>query len=254
MREDRFQDKNVVVTGGNSGIGLAAAQQFAAEGARVMIIGRNQKTLDEALATLGEGHLAVRADMDNLDEVRRVVDIVKTEMGTVDALFASAGIAILMPFEEITEERWDRLMSINLKCPYFLTQALVPCFGPGSSVVYCSSIGGVKVGPLSSLYGASKAAMRHMTRSLACELADKGIRVNVLSPGPIDTPITGRSEGIDDPQAVQNFRNLITGNVPMKRMGTPDEAAVAAVFLASDEASFITGAEIIVDGGIVGTT
>jgi NAD(P)-dependent dehydrogenase (short-subunit alcohol dehydrogenase family) len=252
MQARRFENKQVVITGGNSGIGLAAARGFADEGARVMIVGRDPTTLEEARCALGQGHVTMRANLDSVAEVRRVAALVERQFGTVDVLLACAAIIAVGPSSEVTEEQWDRLMSVNLKCAFFLTQQLVPRFTRGGSIVFCSSAAGVRAYGGSLVYGTSKAALRYMARSFASELARSNIRVNALVPGATDTPLLGRVEGLSV-EAMAQFKHALTGFAATKRLGTPQEVAAAALFLASDEASFVTGAEFVVDGGLLGT-
>ncbi|MDG5487781.1 SDR family oxidoreductase [Sphingomonas sp. BGYR3] len=249
--KQRFEGKTVLVTGGNSGIGLAAARQFAAEGAKVIIVGRNPETLEAARIAIGTGAVALRADLKSkaaADDVAREISAITDRL---DAAFINAGISNFGPLAHVTEEVWDELMDINLKASFFLAQALLPLLGKGSSIVFCASIGGIRVKPLAGVYGASKAALSFLSRSLAGELVEQGIRVNTVVPGPIDTPLPGRTGGVPA-EAVEQVKEIMRQASPMKRFGTADECAAAALFLASEEAGYITAQEIIVDGGIVG--
>lgn len=249
--KQRFEGKTVLVTGGNSGIGLAAARQFAAEGARVIIVGRNPETLEAARAEIGAGAVALRADLKSkaaADDLAREISAITDRL---DAAFINAGISNFGPLAHVTEEVWDELMNINLKASFFLAQALLPLMGRGSSIVFCASIGGIRVKPLAGVYGASKAALSFLSRSLAGELVDQGIRVNTVVPGPIDTPLPGRTGGVPA-EAVEEVKEIMRQASPMKRFGTADECAAAALFLASEDVGYITAQEIIVDGGIVG--
>jgi NAD(P)-dependent dehydrogenase (short-subunit alcohol dehydrogenase family) len=245
----RFKDKVVLIFGGNSGIGLASANAFAREGARVIITGRDEKTLSEAAQQIGPAALAVRSDITDLAGTRDLVTRVGREYGRIDVLFVNAGIGQFVPVEQVTEATWDRIVGVNLKGPYFAVQAALPLMREGSSIVLTSSIGHVMGLPGNSVYAASKAGLRALARNFGAELVGRGIRVNCLSPGPIDTPIIHRS-GVE-PEDVPALRDAITANIPMKRFGTSDEVAAAVLFLASNESSFITGIDLYVDGGSV---
>jgi NAD(P)-dependent dehydrogenase (short-subunit alcohol dehydrogenase family) len=245
----RFQDKVVLIFGGNSGIGLASAVAFAREGARVIITGRDENTLSTAARQIGPQALAVRSDITDLAGTRDLVARVGKEHGRIDVLFVNAGIGKFVPVEQVTEDTWDQIVGVNLKGPYFAVQAAIPFMHEGSSIVLTSSIGHCKGLPGNSVYAASKAGLRSLARNLGAELVGRGIRVNCLSPGPIDTPIINRS-GVD-PKDVPALREMIRGNIPMKRFGTSEEVAAAVLFLASNESSFITGIDLFVDGGAV---
>jgi NAD(P)-dependent dehydrogenase (short-subunit alcohol dehydrogenase family) len=215
------------------------------EGARVLITGRKQAALDAARDQLGDNASALRSDASSLPDIDALADRVKAEFGTVDALFANAGVNGFAPFEATSEELLDELLTINTKGPYFTVQKLVPLLAEGSGVVFTTSV--VNVLGLSELsaYAASKAALRSMTRSLARELLPKKIRVNAVSPGPIDTGILEKTM---PPEAVEQTKAQMAADIPMLRVGTPDEIAKAVAFLAFD-ATFTTGAELAVDGG-----
>lgn len=244
----RFQGKAVVITGGNSGIGLATAKLFHEEGAQVAISGRDQKTLDEAVKAIGENTLAVKADVAKLADIDKFFAQVKAKFGKIDALFANAGIAKFAPAGESSEQMFDETFDINVKGLYFTVQKALPLLNDGAGIVLNSSVVNSKGSPGTSVYSASKAAVRSLARTFAAELVDRGIRVNVVSPGPIYTPILGKS-GM--PQAAQDaFAEGIKARVPMKRFGTPEEIGHAVLFLASSEASYITGVDLNVDGGI----
>lgn len=246
---NRFQDKVVLITGGNSGIGLASAIAFAQEGARVIITGRDASTLRSAQDQIGHGALAVQSDVKDLKAGATLIERVRKDYGRIDVLFANAGGGNFVPFEQVTEELWDHMTAMNLKGPYFLIQKALPLMSAGSSIVLTSSIGHCKGLPGNSVYAASKAGLRSLARNLGSELVGRGIRVNCISPGPIDTPIFTRS-GIPEPQ-LKSMREMMTSQVPMKRFGTSEECARAVLFLASNEASFITGVDLLVDGGVV---
>ncbi|MGY2686017.1 SDR family NAD(P)-dependent oxidoreductase [Pseudomonas tolaasii] len=243
----RLNGKIAVVTGGNSGIGLATAIRFAAEGAHVVIVGRRQEELDKALRLIGPEAVAIQGDISNLDDLERIFTQIKTDKGRVDVLFANAGLGDFQPLGAITEESFDRTFGINVKGTLFTVQKALPLMSGGSSVILTGSTTGTMGTPAFSVYSATKAALRNFARSWALDLKGTGIRVNVLSPGPISTPGldlalsgTGQKEAIIDD---------MTAQVPLSRIGKPEEVAAAALFLASDESSFMTGSEMFVDGG-----
>jgi NAD(P)-dependent dehydrogenase (short-subunit alcohol dehydrogenase family) len=243
----RFEGKVVVITGGNSGIGLATAQLFQKEGAKVAISGRDQKTLDEAAKTIGSGTLAVRADVAKLADIDSFFAQVAGKFGKFDVLFANAGIAKFAPASATTEQLFDETFDINVKGLYFTLQKALPHLNDNAGIVLNSSVVSTKGSPATSVYSASKAAVRSLARTFAAELVDRGIRVNVVSPGPIYTPILQKG-GM--PQAgVDQFAENVKGRVPMKRFGTPEEIGHAVLFLAGSEASYITGVDLNVDGG-----
>ena len=245
MGMGRFDGKSVVVTGGSSGFGLATAKLLVGEGARVLITGRTRATLDAAREQLGGHAVAVQSDAASLPDIDLLVERVAAELGTVDALFVNAGVTGFVPFASVTEELYDHLFAVNAKGPYFTVQKLAPLLAPGSGVVLTTSVANAKGLPMVSAYAASKAALRSMTRSLARELLPRGVRVNAVSPGPIDTGILERSMPAE---AAERTRAQMTQNNPMLRFGHPDEVARAVVFLAFD-ATYTTGAELVVDGG-----
>lgn len=243
----RFAGKSVVITGGNSGIGLATAKLFHQEGAKVAISGRDQKTLDEAVKTIGNGTLAVKADVSKLADIDKLYEQVTAKFGKIDGIFANAGIAKFAPASESTEQMFDETFDINVKGLYFTLQKALPHLNNNAGIVLNSSVVNAKGSPSASIYSASKAAVRSLARTFAAELVDRGIRVNVVSPGPIETPIFGRT-GLPQ-SAVDEFANHIRTSNPMKRFGTPEEVAHAVLFLTSSEASYITGVDLNVDGG-----
>jgi NAD(P)-dependent dehydrogenase (short-subunit alcohol dehydrogenase family) len=244
-----FKGRTAVITGGNSGIGLATAQRLVADGANVVILGRDAKTLEAAVKELGPKARAVRGDVSRLADLDRLADETRKAFGRVDLVFANAGIADFRSFAETDEAFYDKMMDANVKGAYFTAQKLLPLFDDkGGSIIFTGSGVDVKGWPNTSVYAPTKAALRSLVRVLAAELAPRSIRVNVVSPGPIDTPIFGRLAMPAD--AVKAFADGVTAQVPLKRFGTPDEVASAVLFLASSQASFITGTELYVDGGI----
>ncbi len=247
----RFTGKNVVVTGGNSGIGLATAQAFAAEGARVAIVGRNAQTLAQAQGLIGGDTLAVQADLGQMADITRAFAEIGAEFGTVDVLFANAGTGAMIPFEQVDEALFDAVMNLNVKGTYFTVQKCAALMGTGGAVVLCSSVSAARSMPGASLYAASKAAINSIGRSLAGEFVGRGIRVNVVMPGGIETPIMTRTPGVP-PQAASAVFEQMAAGTPMGRIGQPEEVAATVLFLASDQASYITAAEFHVDGGVIG--
>ncbi|WP_280425191.1 glucose 1-dehydrogenase [Nocardia carnea] len=241
----RYEDKNIVITGGSSGFGLATAQLLVDEGARVLITGRDQDRLDTARKQLGDNAIAVRSDAASLPAIDALADRVETEFGTVDALYANAGVNGFAPFQATDEELFDRLLTINAKGPYFTVQKLAPLLAEGGGVVLTTSVANVLGLPTLSAYAAGKAALRSMTRTLARELLPQKVRVNAVSPGPIDSGILEKSM---PREVAEQMKTQMAADNPMSRMGTPSEIARAVVFLAFD-ATYTTGAELVVDGG-----
>jgi NAD(P)-dependent dehydrogenase (short-subunit alcohol dehydrogenase family) len=242
----RFQDKTVLILGGNSGIGLATARAFQSEGARVAITGRNQATLDGVAAETGM--LAVRGDIASVADSAAVLERVARELGPIDILFVNAGIGGFAPVGEVSEAFWDDVHSVNLRGCVFAIQLALPHMRDGGSIVITGSIGSVLALPGNIVYATAKAGLRAAARILATELLPRRIRVNVVSPGATDTEIFKR--GATDEEVVA-LREMMRSNVPMKRMAAPEEIAPAVLFLASDEASYITGVDLFVDGGAV---
>ncbi|MER7989424.1 SDR family oxidoreductase [Streptomyces noursei] len=241
----RYSGKNAVITGGGSGIGLATAKLLVDEGARVLITGRSQATLDAALEHLGAHAVAVRGDVAALPDLDALAERAKDELGTLDALFVNAGIATLTPFASTTEEAYDELFAINVKGAYFTVQKLAPLLNTGAGVVLTTSVANAIGLPETSVYAAGKAALRSMARSLSSELLPRAIRVNAVSPGPVDT---GALAGTMTEEAAEQFTAQRVADNPMRRLGTPGEIARAAAFLAFD-ATYTAGAELVVDGG-----
>src|SRR3989454_4163143 len=245
----RFKDKVAVVTGGNSGIGLATAKAFTSEGARVAIIGRSETTLKAAQKELGPDVLAVKADMSRVPEITAAMDQIKQKYGRIDALFVNAGIGRFVPFEAVTEEFFDETMATNLKGAFFTIQKAVPLLARGAAVVLNASINAHMGLPGSSVYGASKAGVVNLAKTLSADLLQHGVRVNVVSPGPVATPILDRM-GLPEEQTRQ-LKERITEQVPLKRFGHPDEIAAAVLYLSSGESAFVVGTELVVDGGMI---
>lgn len=244
----RLDNKVAVVTGGSSGIGLATAQRFVAEGAYVFITGRRQAELDEAVKLIGGNVTAVQGDVSKLEDLDRLYETVQREKGRLDVLFANAGGGTFLPLGEITEEQFDKTFNINVKGVVFTVQKALPLMDEGGSIIMNASIVSTKAVPAFSIYSATKAAVRSFARGWTLDLKGRGIRVNALSPGPIATPGLD-SLGADEAQRAQLRAGMASG-VPLGRLGTPDEIAKAAVFLASDDSSFVTGIELFVDGGM----
>ena len=241
----KYTGRRAVITGGSSGIGLATAQLLVAEGASVLITGRDAAALDAAQARLGGSTTSLRSDAASLTDIAALAEHVGTKFGTIDALFVNAGVTRFASFEETSEELYDEILAVNAKGPYFTVQKLAPLLAPGSAVVLTTSVANSLGIPMISAYAASKAALRSMTRSLARELLPRQIRVNAVSPGPVDTGILDRS--LPEDIAAQ-AKSQMTAENPMLRFGTAEEVAAAVAFLAFD-ATYTNGAELVVDGG-----
>ncbi len=243
----RLTDKYTLITGGTSGIGLATAQAFLAEGAQVAVTGRNPQTRAEAQRVLGDKAWVIDADAGDIHAQQRLADTLATRWPRLDALFINAGDVTHGPLESWQTDTWDRLMDTNLKGPFFLIQALLPLLNNPSSVILCGSVSAHIGLPTSSVYAASKAGLLSLARTLSVELLPRGIRVNGLSPGPVETPALSKL-GLDD-EALKALQSDIAKLVPLGRLGRPDELAKAALYLASDESSYTVGTELLVDGG-----
>jgi NAD(P)-dependent dehydrogenase (short-subunit alcohol dehydrogenase family) len=243
----KLEGKIALVTGGSSGIGLATAQQFVNEGAFVYITGRRQSELDKAVKTIGSNVTAVRADASNLADLDRLFAQIKKEKGRLDVVFANAGGGSLAPLGSITEEQFDQTFNLNVKGLLFTVQKALPLIPDGGSILLNASIVSIKGMPAFSVYSATKAAVRSFARGWTNDLKNRKIRVNVISPGPIDTPILNGLADSDEGR--KGIKAHLTSLVPLGRMGQPDEIGKAAVFLASSDASFIAGVELFVDGG-----
>jgi NAD(P)-dependent dehydrogenase (short-subunit alcohol dehydrogenase family) len=235
----KLEGKVAVITGGNSGIGLATARRFVAEGAHVFITGRRQAELEEAVRQIGKHVTGVQGDVSNLADLDRLFATVKQQQGHLDVLFANAGVSAFIPLGSITEEHFDRVFAINVKGLLFTVQKALPLFTDGGSIILNASIVASKGIEALSVYSATKAAVRSFARCWTMDLRRRKIRVNTISPGPIETPSFDKS----------GKREQAVAAVPMGRIGTPDELANAAVFLASEDSSYVTGIELCVDGG-----
>jgi len=237
--------KTTVITGGNSGMGYETARKFKELGANVIITGRNQVALDKAATELGVN--AILADQSNLGELDQMVAQVKEQFGKIDILFINAGIAAFAPIEHVSEDQFDNLMNINFKGAFFTLQKFLPVLNDGASVINLSSINAYTGMPNTAVYAASKAALNSLTRTAAYELAPRHIRVNSVNPGPVNTAIFGKL-GMPD-EAIKDFATAMQNRIPLKRFGEPEDIANLVAFLASNESSFITGAEYNIDGG-----
>jgi len=249
MTKQWFAGKVAVVTGGNSGIGLATAKAYAQEGAKVAITGRDEKTLESAAREIGPDTLAISSDVAKVADIQKAMDAVGKKFGRIDALFINAGIGKFLPLEQVSEVFFDEIMNINLKGVFFTVQKALPFLTHGSAVVINASINAHMGMPNTTVYGASKAAVINFAKTMSAELVDRGIRVNVVSPGPITTNIITRM-GLS-PEEERKTREWIQSQVPMKRFGRPEEIASAVLYLTSEESSFVIGSELIVDGGMV---
>jgi len=245
----KLEGKVAVITGGNSGIGLATAKEFNEQGARVVITGRDQQSLDEAQREIGGDVLAVRSDASSLTEIDKLFTAVKETFGHIDVLFINAGVGKFAPIEAVTEESFDLIMDVNFKGAYFTIQKALPHLNDNASIILNASINAHIGMPNSSVYAASKAALITLARTLSAELVGRGIRVNAISPGPIATPILNRL-GLP-PETLEAIEKSLKEQIPMKRFGRPEEIAKTALFLASSDSSFLLGTEIVVDGGMI---
>jgi NAD(P)-dependent dehydrogenase (short-subunit alcohol dehydrogenase family) len=245
---NRYANKTVLVTGGNSGIGLATAQQFAKEGARVIITGRDQAKLNEARQQLGADAVAILSDAGDSKSAKALGAELAAKGVTLDAVFINAGVAKFSPLEGVDEAFWDHTFNTNVKGAYFTIQAITPLLNRGAAVILNGSINAHIGMENSSVYAASKAALISLAKTLSAELIGRGARVNVVSPGPVATPLYGKL-GMEAEQLDQ-VAAAIQAQIPLKRFGTPDEVASAVLYLSSPEAAFIVGTELIVDGGM----
>ena len=242
----RYEGKKVVIIGGTSGMGLATAKMLLDEGASVVVTGRSKEGLDSAQKELGNEAVVVASDARSLTDLDALASRVKAHFDTLDLLFVNAGFSIPTPLDSVTEAIYDEMFNLNSKGPFFAVQKIAPLINRGGAVVLTTSVANVKGLPGQSTYGAAKAALRSLARTLAAELVSREIRVNAISPGPIDTPILDKV--FPDKNVVAQVREKTIGIIPMKRFGTSEEIAKAVIFLAFD-ATFTTGAELPVDGG-----
>jgi NAD(P)-dependent dehydrogenase (short-subunit alcohol dehydrogenase family) len=244
----KLSNKVAVVTGGNSGIGLSTAKAFVDQGAKVVVFGRDQATLDHAVETLGANAVGVRGDVTSDADLTRLFDTAKRRFGAVDIVFANAGVAEFLPIEAADDKHFDKLFDINVKGVLKTVRQAVPVLNDGASIILTTS-GANEIGmPGSSVYSATKAAVRSFARTFSAELVHRGIRVNAVSPGPVATPIFGRM-GLPE-EVAAGMEGQMAAEVPLKRVGQPDEIARAVLFLASEDSSYVVGAELVVDGGM----
>ena len=248
MNGRRFEGKVAVVTGGNSGIGLGVAKAYAQEGAQVAITGRNEKTLERAAKEIGDGTHAIQADVGKVVQIEAAMKKIKERFGRIDALFVNAGVGRFVRFDEVTEEFFDETVDINMKGVFFTVQKAIPLMPKGSAIVLNASINAHLGMPGTTVYGATKAAVINMTKTLSADLLERGIRVNAISPGPIASALLER-DGISQ-EKLQETKDWIQGQVPIKRFGTPEEIAAAVLYLTASESAFVLGAELIIDGGM----
>ncbi len=245
---NKLKGKVAVITGGNSGIGLATAKLFQAEGATVVITGRRKKAIEAAVKEIGGNSTGIVSDSGNLLEIQKLYQEIKEGVSKIDVLFLNAGVATFVPFTAMDEATFDEMVNVNFKGLFFNVQTALPLLTDGASIIFNSSIADQKGFPNTNVYAATKAAVRSLARTLSTELLDRKIRVNAIAPGPIDTPIF---EKLGAPQeTVPGIKENFASQNPMKRLGTPDEIAYATLFLASDDSSYITGIDLTVDGGM----
>ncbi len=244
----KLNNRVAVVTGGSSGIGLAIAKRFAQEGAKVAITGRNQKTIDQAVTEIGPNGLGIQGDVSKLDDLKRIYQTVADQLGKIDVLVVNAGVYVLAPLAHFTEEQFDQVSDINFKGAFFSVQKALPVLKDGASVILISSTVNGKGIPNHAAYSATKAAVRSLARSFSAELLDRKIRVNTLTPGPVDTPVFASvTSNAEEAKAMKEAMGNFT---PVKRVAMPEELAAAALYLASDDSAFMLGAELLLDGGL----
>jgi NAD(P)-dependent dehydrogenase (short-subunit alcohol dehydrogenase family) len=244
----KLNNKVAVITGGNSGIGLATAQEFIREGAKVIIVGRDRDGVNEAVKSLGNGAIGIQGDVSNLGDLDRLYATVSDRVGKIDIIVVNAGVAPFRPVEQVDEAHFDKIIDVNVKGAYFTVQKALPLLNEGASIVLVASSATELGLPGTSVYSASKAALRSFSRTLSAELVGRGIRVNTVSPGPVETPLFGKTEL--PPEAIEEAGETILSKVPMKRMAQSEEIAKTILFLASSDSSYVLGAELFVDGGM----
>ena len=244
----KLEGKVAVISGGTSGIGLAIARRFVKEGAHVFIFGRRREALDEAVRLIGANVAAIQADATKLEDLDRVADAIRSAKGKVDVVVSNAALVEQVPLPEITPDHYDRTFALNARAPLFLVQKMLPMMGSGGSIILVASAMHYMGLANHSTYAATKAALRSYSRTWAAEFKDNGVRVNTLSPGVVDTPMLDSQA--TTPQGTAAIRQGYTAYTPMLRLAHPEELAAAALFLASDESSFMTGSDMVVDGGI----
>jgi NAD(P)-dependent dehydrogenase (short-subunit alcohol dehydrogenase family) len=246
----KLANKTAVITGGNSGIGLATAKEFIAQGAKVIITGRNQKSIDEAITLLGSNASGVIADSGNMAQIKTLADQVKGITSNIDIIFINAGIGKFNSVDQMTEEMYDEIMDVNFKGAYFTLQQLLPLVNEGGSIVFNTSINAHIGMAGASVYAASKAALLSLTKNLAAELLPRRIRVNAVSPGPVGTPLHSADKlGLTDDQLTE-MGTALAKQIPIGRFGTAEEVAKIITFFASDDSTYLLGAELIADGGM----
>jgi len=243
----KLQGKIALITGGTTGIGLATARLFHTEGAKLFVTGRNDKTIAEARSLLPADVTIIKSDAGSLPDIGHMLDELKKTAEKIDVLFLNAGIAAMKPFEATSEDDYDSMMDVNFKGPFFTIQKALPLLGKGSSVIMTSSIAGHRGFAMMAAYSATKAAVKSLGGTLGAYLAERGIRVNTISPGAITTPIYGKT-GLPK-EALDDMGAMITQTVPMHRFGNPEEIARTALFLASEDSSYLNATDIVVDGG-----
>jgi NAD(P)-dependent dehydrogenase (short-subunit alcohol dehydrogenase family) len=247
MNGQRFNGKVAVVTGGNSGIGLGVAKAYAREGASIVITGRDEKTLRAAADEIGPGTLAIQSNATKISDIENAMSRIREQFGRIDALFVNAGAAKLMPIEQVIETFFDEIFNVNVKGVLFTVQKALPLMPSGSAIVLNASINGQKAMPNTTVYGASKAAVISLARNLSVELVERGIRVNSISPGPIESALLSRDLSAEE---LKQTNDWIVSQVPMKRFGKPEDIAAAVLYLTSPESGFVIGTDLIVDGGM----